>query len=317
MNKSILYFAICLTAFVTSCGEELDDKYEYLAIIPELSVSESSLSASGDKQTLSIEINCNSFWTATSNSNWIHMDSNGGKGRGSLYLKVDANPSATAERQDYVSVSDGINTIKIIVTQAPVPAAITVSKSNLDFTYKGGSSSVSIESNVEWTASSDASWCTLSKTTSGITVNVQSNNSYSSRSANITIKYSSLSITIKVSQSAPKEPTVDALTVSGITKTTANCQFSYSSSDLKVQKRGVCYSSSNNLPTTSDKSSETSVSAYSGTASYTLSGLTLNTTYYVRPYVETSVGITYGNTVQFTTAKIISPDEGDNPTPNY
>jgi len=318
MKKSILIcIAICLTVLVTSCGDKLNDEYDYLAIKPELSVSESSLSARGDKQSLSIQINCNSFWTAATNSNWIHLNSNGGKGRGTLYLKVDANPSATSERLDFVNVSDGINSIRITVTQAPVPVTITVSKSDLDFTYIGGSSSISVESNVDWTASSDANWCTLSKTSSGITATVPANNSYSPRTAKIAIKYSSVSTIVNVSQSAPKEPTVDALTVSGITKTTANCQFSYNSSDLKVQKRGVCYSSTNSLPTTSDKSYETSVSTYSGTASFNLSGLTLNTTYYVRPYVETSVGITYGNVVQFTTLSIISPNESDNPTPNY
>ena len=90
MKNSFLFcIVICLFALVSSCGEELDDKHEYLAIKPELSVSESSLSARGDNQALSIQIISNSFWTAATNSNWIHIDSNGGKGRGPLYLKVD------------------------------------------------------------------------------------------------------------------------------------------------------------------------------------------------------------------------------------
>ena len=315
MKKPILiYIAICLTVLVSSCGEKLNDDYDYLAIKSELSVNESSVSVKGTGQTGKIQIRCNSYWTATTNSNWILLAANSGKGSGSLSFTVDANPSATAERSGFVSLSDGITTITITVTQAPVPATITVSKSNLDFTYKGGSSSVNVESNVEWTASSDASWSALSKTSSGITVNVQSNNSYSSRSSNITIKYSSLSTTIKVSQSAPKEPTLGKLTVSDITKTTANCSFTFNSSDLSVIRYGVTYGLTENSLTNDIYASK---SSYSGTASFNLSGLTQNTTYYVRPYVETSVGTTYGNVVQFTTLNIISPNEGDNPTPNY
>ena len=119
---------------------------------------------------------------------------------------------------------------------------------------------------------------------------------------------------ITVSQGAPKEPTVGSLTVSDITKTTATCKFTFNSSDLSVIRCGVLYGLTENSLTNKIVASK---SSYSGTGSFSLSGLTHNTTYYVRPYVETSVGITYGSTVQFTTAKIISPDEGDNPTPNY
>ena len=315
MKKSILiYIAICLTVLVTSCGEELDDKYEYLAIKSEISVSESSVSVEGTEQSYRILINCNSYWTATTNTKWIRLDTYGGKGKGSLYINVETNPSATAERIGDVNISDGIKTIKVTVTQAPVPVTLNVNKSNLDFTYKGGSSSVSVLSNMEWTALSDAKWCTLSTSTTGITINVQANNNYSPRTATITVSSGGVSTHIKVSQSAPKEPTLGDITMSDVTKTTANCSFTFNSSDLSVIRYGVTYGLTENSLTNDIYAS---YSSYSGTASLNLSGLTQNTTYYVRPYVETSVGTTYGNTVQFTTAKTISPDEGDNPTPNY
>lgn len=294
----------------------MDDKYDYLAIKSEISVSESSISAKGAESTYRIQINCNSYWTATTNANWLSLGTSRGKGNGTLNVGVEANPSTTSERKGEVSITDGIKILKVTVTQAPVDAVLKVNKSSLDFTYQGGSSSITVDANVDWTVTSDAKWCTLSKTSSGFTVTVQSNNSYIPRTAKISVKNSSVSNSpvIVVSQGAPKEPTVGNLTVSDITKTTATCKFTFSSSDLSVIKCGVSYGLAENSLTNNIYASK---SSYSGSGSFSLSGLTHNTIYYVRPYVETSVGITYGSTVQFTTAKIISPDEGDNPTPNY
>ncbi len=317
MKKSILiYVTFCLTVLLTSCGEELDDKYEYLAIKSEISVSESSISTKGAGSTYRIQINCNSYWTATTNANWLSLATSRGKGNGTLNLDVEANPSTTSERKGEVSITDGIKILKVTVTQAPVDAVLNVNKSSLDFTYQGGSSSITVDANVDWTATSDANWCTLSKTSSGFTVTAQTNNSYLSRTAKISVKNSSVSNSpvIAVSQGAPKEPTVGSLTISDITKTTANCSFTFNSSDLSVIKCGVSYGLAENSLTNDIYAS---YSSYSGTASLNLSGLTQNTTYYVQPYVVTSAGTTYGNVAQFTTLDIISPNENDNPTPSY
>ena len=48
-----------------------------------------------------------------------------------------------------------------------------------------------------------------------------------------------------------------------------------------------------------------------------MTNLKQNTIYYVRPYVITSLGTTYGETESFTTLKSNSPDDDDNPTPTY
>lgn len=114
-----------------------------------------------------------------------------------------------------------------------------------------------------------------------------------------------------------KEPVVNDVTITDITKTSANCMVSYTSTDLIVQTCGVCYSSSSNNPTINDATLSVSCNDKNGSATISLTGLNENTTYYVRPYVKTSAGTTYGNTVQFTTAKSNTPDEGDNPTPSY
>ncbi len=66
-----------------------------------------------------------------------------------------------------------------------------------------------------------------------------------------------------------------------------------------VTARGVCWSTTAN-PTTANSYTTDG----SGTGSFTSnqSGLTQNTTYYVRAYATNSVGTAYGNEVSFTTA---------------
>jgi len=65
-----------------------------------------------------------------------------------------------------------------------------------------------------------------------------------------------------------------------------------------ITQRGVCYSTSP-LPSTAN----TTIISGSGTGSFTsnLTGLTTNTTYYLRAFATNSAGTAYGNEVSFTT----------------
>lgn len=130
-------------------------------------------------------------------------------------------------------------------------------------------------------------------------------------------EYEAFIITNSGTPTDVKEPVVNDVTVSDITKSSANCTVSYSSADLVVETCGVCYSTSLSNPTINDATQSVFCNDKSGSATLSLTGLNENTTYYVRPYVNTSAGTTYGNTVKFTTAKRNTPDEGDNPTPTY
>jgi uncharacterized protein (TIGR02145 family) len=69
--------------------------------------------------------------------------------------------------------------------------------------------------------------------------------------------------------------------------------------DVTITERGICWNTLPN-PTIDDHYTYTYESALSYNC--TMWSLTLNTTYYLRAYVKTSFGITYGNEVSFTTA---------------
>ncbi len=98
---------------------------------------------------------------------------------------------------------------------------------------------------------------------------------------------------------ATTTPTVTTTAASSITSSGAATGGNVTSDGgATVTERGVCYSTSQN-PTTSNSK----VTSGTGTGSYTcnLTGLTANTTYYVRAYAINSNGTSYGSQVSFTT----------------
>jgi len=94
--------------------------------------------------------------------------------------------------------------------------------------------------------------------------------------------------------------------VTNINKTTATCGGNVTtegdekiSGEVKsVTARGVCYSTSQNPDISNDHTTDGSGT---GTFISNLTGLTYNTTYYVRAYATNSVGTSYGEQKTFTT----------------
>jgi len=79
--------------------------------------------------------------------------------------------------------------------------------------------------------------------------------------------------------------------------------------DATITQNGVCYSSTDQMPTTSDtKTSDpvntTGIAIISFTSN--LTGLTPNTKYYLRAYAINSVGIGYGGVLTFTTSASVT-----------
>jgi hypothetical protein len=101
-------------------------------------------------------------------------------------------------------------------------------------------------------------------------------------------------------------PSVTTAGISGITFTAAQCGGTVTSDGGDaISARGVCWSTSQ-TPTVSDSKTNDST----GTGSYTseITGLTANTTYYVRAYATNSKGTSYGDEESFTTLPLTVTD---------
>ena len=104
----------------------------------------------------------------------------------------------------------------------------------------------------------------------------------------------------------PPAATLAALTttaVSTIAQTTAQSGGNITADGgASVTARGVCWGTTTN-PTVSN--SKTTEGTGTGNFTSSLTGLTANTTYYVKAYATNSAGTAYGNEVSFTTQQII------------
>jgi len=96
--------------------------------------------------------------------------------------------------------------------------------------------------------------------------------------------------------------TIPVLTTTAISAITTNSSTGggniSSDGNETVTSRGVCWSTSQS-PTISNN--KTSDGSGTGTFTSSISGLTANTTYYVRAYATNSVGTAYGDQISFTT----------------
>ncbi|MBR3947124.1 MAG: hypothetical protein IKJ56_08520, partial [Bacteroidales bacterium] len=101
-------------------------------------------------------------------------------------------------------------------------------------------------------------------------------------------------------------PTVETYNAEDVSYTTATAKAKVvADGGATVTERGFCYSTSNTNPTLSD--GKITVGNGTGNFNYSFTGLTDNTTYYIRSYATNSVGTAYGNTINFTTIEITAP----------
>ena len=103
--------------------------------------------------------------------------------------------------------------------------------------------------------------------------------------------------------SGTTQPTVSTNPISNITLNSAECGGNVTSDGgATVTERGICWAQANvtNRPTLSNNSVRANVGG-TGSFTCTMSGLSSNTSYFVRAYAKNSVGISYGDSISFTT----------------
>mgnify|MGYP002854887803 CR=1 FL=1 len=176
------------TVSVTQAGRQFDDITDLLEF--------------GNKaSSQTVDITTNGTWNATTASDWIHLSPASGTGSGTLTVAVDANTGETT-RQGSVDVTVGTTTQTITVRQSGSHFDIgTVSALT---NSKAATIQMSVSSNVEWTASSSASWLTLSPTSGSsdatITISVADNPSVNSRTATVSVKTSTETKSVTIAQ---------------------------------------------------------------------------------------------------------------------
>lgn len=161
---------------------------------PTLTVSPSNQNVSYTAGSTSFTVTSNTDWNASSNQSWCTVTGSG-TGNGTINANYTEN-TTTSSRVATITVSGtGVSDQVVTVTQAGAPAMLAVTPPSQFVSESSGSTDFSVTSNSDWTASSDASWCTVTSSGSGngtIMASYDANSSATERTANITVTVSGL-----------------------------------------------------------------------------------------------------------------------------
>ena len=157
MKKIFLYILVLCSAVISCSTSGGKEPFEpYLQIRPE-TISFDSVGGTEDVQILA-----NFEYDIVSSADWLSVE------RGEqFWIKVKAEPSKVAAvRSGEITISNklyGVSKV-IAVSQRPFVVTFNVSTKSISVPDEGATKSITIESNIPWSASCSADWITLSPT---------------------------------------------------------------------------------------------------------------------------------------------------------
>lgn len=285
-----------------------------------LSVLPATVTVGANGDTRVLEVKSNTDWTVSS-SDPQHFDCDLMQGNGdqSLKLTVAENMREDARTALITIMANDTLVQQVRVNQDGKVVSLHVPQTHVQAQAIGGTYSLPVECNAEWTVTSDAFWLQVPSAAvegSGyVTMECMQNAANEGRSAQLTIVAGSKWQVITVEQLPGMLPTASAAAVSAIGKYDATVAFSYQSATSAVSEYGVCFAT-HAQPTINDQKESRQVEGVQtvGSVQLKLSQLESGTQYYARPYVVNATGIAYGDEASFTTAGL-EPSENDNPQP--
>ncbi|KJU85026.1 conserved hypothetical protein, secreted, partial [Candidatus Magnetobacterium bavaricum] len=163
-----------------------------------LTPTSKNFQSSGGTDSVSVTANTGCTWMASSNANWITINAgNSGSGNGSVSYTVAAN-TATTQRTGSMTIAGQTFT----VTQDGITCSYSITPTSKNFSSTGGTDSVGVTANTgcAWTASSSASWITITSGSSGssngtVSYNVAANTATTQRTGTMTIAGQTFTVT--------------------------------------------------------------------------------------------------------------------------
>jgi len=165
LMKTLMALAIGLTVFSCAKKENNVEPTVSLTVSPE----ELTFSAAGGEDK-NVTISCNSYWKAFVDDAWLEIDAEEGYQDGVITVSVvEPNESAEPLVANLVIVSGRLEKVVTITQAAGVPYVILKEQPEEAFDGDSATSSFTVESNVEWTVTSNAAWLTILGNERGVT----------------------------------------------------------------------------------------------------------------------------------------------------
>jgi plastocyanin len=142
----------------------------------------------------SFSVTSNTTWNASSNQTWCTVTTSG-TGNGTITASYTTNSSTTSRVATITVSASGVSNQLVTVTQAGAAKTLNVTPPSQTVTESAGTTDFTVTSNSSWTASSDATWCTVTSSGTGngtIVATYNANSTTSERTANISVSVSGL-----------------------------------------------------------------------------------------------------------------------------
>jgi hypothetical protein len=170
---------------------------------PTLFVSPPNQDVTAPAGNTSFNITTNSSWSASSDQGWCAVTT-AGFGNSTLIATYQENVSVT-QRVAHISVMvPGTVNMVVAVTQAGVAPTLLVTPANRNVGVASGTTNFTVASNTDWSATSNASWCTVTSSGNGngiIDAVYEQNMELNPRTAVITVIVNGLTpVNVTVSQ---------------------------------------------------------------------------------------------------------------------
>lgn len=270
-------------------------------------------------------------WTVTCDAEWCKLkdasgnDMKGVPNRGSkrVTIELDANPTAEERRASIVFSPNGLAPVDISVLQreGSIEIILAVSQKSLSFgAVSGEEQKVRIDCNGKWEATHVPEWVELSAKggdgSTDMTVSCSTNATGDERKDSIVISSGTKEVQVSIAQATAELPVVDGLEIPDTVGLNPTVTARYTSM-LPVTAYGIVYAT-HKAPTLDDTAVSSKVegdnSTEEGTISAKLSDVKPNTTYYIRAFAQSAVGVGYSEEKSLTIKT--KPNQDDNAKPD-
>ena len=170
----------------------------------ELSVATDTIRIGEYGDTVTLQVQSNSYWNGSTAAIWISLSPTSGTQNQSTQVKVPINPTKNM-RVSWVTISTGLLSKKVCLIQDSNTTQLTFSKDTLWYGATGGAQTVTIQGSRSWSLSAADSWITSNTSADSGTKTIEittSANNGKVRLSNVTFLSGGLSKNIVIVQAS-------------------------------------------------------------------------------------------------------------------
>lgn len=197
-NPLFLILFMLLLFISGACKEEND--------VEKMTLSANSFNVASNESGITLVINSQTNWEVSSDATWCVPNKQKGTGRATLSVDLTSNETSQ-ERTATLTITDPTATLKVKITQKEADNQGKMTLSAYSFNVASNETDITLEINSQanWEASSNATWCVpdklkgTGKTT--LSINLTPNETSQERTATLTITDPTATLEVKITQS--------------------------------------------------------------------------------------------------------------------